>query len=1453
MSASMRDWIRPLVESELNSALTGFGRIYVPGQSVQEGSRACGPDTVTVHVKKGREVQIIEFNGRNGNPCEATVSDGTSHIRATFDQVATDLFAEMNGRDFLEIRGGVIALLDYNIVSKFKFRGSEGSNPFGRPSDILENGRIREVLGRLHALLDGDDCENEIRSQPPSPIRPREVQILADANSLSSSSSASQEAFATQIPGRVPKKPSSQAEIEVPKVGMFTHLMGLLSKKPLPEQSGSSTPNSASFIPSNTSAKAIPRKAVLTPASSDQILEMTSKLEAKANERSSQSSLSQERRAVGSKSPSVSVKISIPKDLPEPLFDDSEKENSQESLKTRIPILDGFKIETMAQTTVVEENIQTSVIDHFQNNDPFLGLKRVPRRFVRIQQSQERLLEEKDSWYKPPVDHRSSYANLPAKVRDDLVAFSGRPPTMNEPNEGGQASQVDSADSDDGEEAQYKSPACESDHLNESEEAEEEESPQSMDDEEVQVEPPRIRLEVPPPTGGSLYRSQEGQSVPTHSNIRQTTITSPSKPSNLGEERDEIHQPESDDVTSDEDIVSWPSSPEFGSMAIKRNIEVHDLPSSLANDHEDHSKLSGSNQRHSPNTTPDMRPNSRFAESRAPSPSRHRNDAQQQHPQTTRRLWPRVAVPSSSPVEEQELEYAIPYAIGDLVEESDTDAEPSETFQRRPLPPSQNEELVQVEQTPFPQLRYSGGRSIQIEHADNSLNGSKQIEDLISSDPRIPATCEAAALEQTTPGSSEATGLRKELDMRMLTVEYRNDGNQRTSHLRATINIKEEDENDNLAQHPLSAEHETSHLGCAVLPTSQDAISLDIVGHLQESRQEEHTAMVTPSRNQGSAHMTVQQSSPLLAPLTSNSGLDGGSPVMMGSGKRDNEHLGALPRNPVKRRRYATDDVARTIIEEDSPAGDSRDIVRIYRHKNLPLAREISPTIQSSSYPEAPNGKEVIPSTIPTTAKSSTPLPDPATRSADRDDVQHIPATFKEPSSTPQPTSSQNLSKLAQSKDSDHCQYPDPASPINEMDAGCASDAKVSDAILRGSFLPMDGNTAHSEVDFYEQFIHIYPGYLGSKNAFARALVNIEWIRENDLFLPWARYDDFIQILASDWLNYLDKNRGLGGKLMSGLKYYEMNFPDQPSFKSKFITGENLQDALASLDAEQVAEYRAKFREPPHKEVPVQTVKSASPHTMATTQSTSMDLDTEEQTLIRSSREASLELGSTNDSVFDSGPRLHERSISPELGSANNSSGSFNHRPKRPFFETHSQLPIAQRQAVTPEFRRSSMLEVNTSEPKSNSRILPWMTVHSSPSLHLSPRSEAKFLTRTASIRKDNGQPPSTGQRYGSSPSSQPRKGARKQSSTPPSRDLAAVSGRHSLPTSSVSSLFRPIIAKHATSAERITPKRLMQEFIARKNKNGSTPKTTPRKRFCTKPARSSPKQLEPETQGWDL
>jgi hypothetical protein len=51
------------------------------------------------------------------HPFEATVSDGTTHIRATFDHVATNVFTKMNGRNFLDTRGAVIALIDYSIVN----------------------------------------------------------------------------------------------------------------------------------------------------------------------------------------------------------------------------------------------------------------------------------------------------------------------------------------------------------------------------------------------------------------------------------------------------------------------------------------------------------------------------------------------------------------------------------------------------------------------------------------------------------------------------------------------------------------------------------------------------------------------------------------------------------------------------------------------------------------------------------------------------------------------------------------------------------------------------------------------------------------------------------------------------------------------------------------------------------------------------------------------------------------------------------------------------------------------------------------------------------------------------------------------------------------------------------------------------------------------------------------
>jgi hypothetical protein len=62
MAAAMRDWIGPLVESELKAACTSFEGKDFPGRRVEEGHVACDPDVVTVRVKKRGEVQIIEVS-----------------------------------------------------------------------------------------------------------------------------------------------------------------------------------------------------------------------------------------------------------------------------------------------------------------------------------------------------------------------------------------------------------------------------------------------------------------------------------------------------------------------------------------------------------------------------------------------------------------------------------------------------------------------------------------------------------------------------------------------------------------------------------------------------------------------------------------------------------------------------------------------------------------------------------------------------------------------------------------------------------------------------------------------------------------------------------------------------------------------------------------------------------------------------------------------------------------------------------------------------------------------------------------------------------------------------------------------------------------------------------------------------------------------------------------------
>lgn len=1364
-------------------------------------------------------------------------------------------------------------------MSNFKFRGSEGSAPFGPPSDIFRNESIRLVLGQIEELLDGNGVESDILSQPPSPIRSRETEVSARANQCTENS-ASQEAFATQVSDRGRRNQEGQADVEISKPGVIASLLGQLSKKaPHSKQNvSSSTANNAPSVPSIASANARPRKSVLGAVPPDRILEMTSKLEAKANEQSNQCSTSQRNEASDFNNQSISVKGLELEDTPVVDFDDNEKENNQDGLEGKRPATDNTKSKpTRPADFEQKETVHMSIIDQFQDGNPFQGLKRVPRRYARIQGSQQILLETKDSWYSPVATDRLPYANLPANVRDDLIVFSGGKAALNMPNRGGGVSEGNSDDSEDGRQSQHRP------RTYGSEDSEEEEGLNFAEDQDNQRKP-TIHHESPLSIVDNVHQSTTVQNSATNSNDQQELNLSPRLFDRAEKEVDE------NDNVSDEESVPWTPSPDR-SKEIKQSTESYNDHSSPNGDRERSPELSGSNRQSPTNMPP--RSSAPLLHTLYPS----KNKQRRQNLQSMRRLRSPVLIPSSSPVEEEELEFAIPYAVGDVVEENESEEEEySESFHRPPSKALHNSELVQVEQTPFPQLRQSDGKLPRPKQANSLLKESKRGDDISSSDSRIPATCEA--FPQMISGSNRAYGFGNASEIRTLTTEYLNDNFRRVSHMHTKTTVRENNEDDDLAQGQLFREYESSQLDHAASSSirSQAAISFDVTACTQEPSLEKPIAMATPPRI-STVLVAGQQSPALRTPVSYQDHFDSGSPVTAGSLKRDSDHLVGRPKNPAKRRRHAQ--IARRMIEaEETIARDPQELSRTHRHSfddKSPRAVVVRPIMSTDFRLDSPRSNQVIPGTNPAFEPTELPSPQPALQSSTSSTmggVQHVPATFEEPTSTVRPVASEDHNTPIQATGSDD--QPLPVSLMQEMDDDCPSDAEEDDAILRGSILPTTEPAIPSQTDFYEEFLQIYPGYLGSKNAFTRALVNIEWIRQEQLFLPWARYDDFIRVLASDWLDYVEKNRELGDKLMSGLKYYMENFPDEPIFRYKFITAENLQDALVSLDAEKVAAYRVKYSEPLKKEEaqPTHPLKSVSSkvevasmqrkvnpklweHSSVENGYTATALGNEESPFRCISRDASPELGPANGSLFtDSHPVAIEPMSGPGLCTSDGSFKSYNHTSRKPFFETHSQLPDRHRQAETPPSGGGNVAVLASSGRKSGgSRVLPWNNEDSLGSSIIStPTLEGKTSTPTVSVQKSRSWPSSGDGHNASSSRSQlrislgsPDPASRSKYSRPmkrvetnslgaPSRDLK-VFKRRSLPASS-SSFSRSNLPKQSLKPATLTPGRpMLQEFLARRKRNGSITQTTPGKRFCTKPVNSASKpvgQLEPETQGWD-
>ncbi|CZT11482.1 uncharacterized protein RCO7_03844 [Rhynchosporium graminicola] len=352
---------------------------------------------------------------------------------------------------------------------------------------------------------------------------------------------------------------------------------------------------------------------------------------------------------------------------------DAEKENSLEHVETQQSPPDQPVVHT------VQLQSAPLFVDLLQRNDAFEGLKRVPRQFVRISEDQQNLLERNDCWYEPQVGDRPRYANVPPKVMDDLTEFRIRQPTKPLAEvlrviHSPQDSEDDSDDKSDDDSA-YDDTA---------------EQPISDYDEES------LGASQKPVYHDNPELSSNDKPSPHSSQIQKGRI--PSSGPIIVDLRSG-----GDDDTDDEDRISWEPTPDSDDVAHHPSIDrTASQPQSI-------SEL--------PST-----PSTPFAPSWEPQVKPHARAP--------------VNIPSSSPTKEEELELAIPYAVGDIFDPEDVQEQGSANMsQELPSTAPPSSRYIQVKRTPYVKSRSFDEVSLR-----RTATGSNRTKDDGSSDPVIPAT-----------------------------------------------------------------------------------------------------------------------------------------------------------------------------------------------------------------------------------------------------------------------------------------------------------------------------------------------------------------------------------------------------------------------------------------------------------------------------------------------------------------------------------------------------------------------------------------------------------------------------------------------------------------------------------------------------------------------------------------
>ncbi|KAL2061438.1 hypothetical protein VTL71DRAFT_7711 [Oculimacula yallundae] len=662
MAGALRlPWIGTSVENELTGALGNF-KSYMSGQpELKKENRYCRPGRVEIHCSKRRQAQVTSFPGGMRNPYDAILSDGTHQIPAIFDKDAALSFTENFHRDYHSIEGGIIIINKYHLVVDaalapnrltlrvldFRLDGAEGSAVMGRPVDILTDPDFEQLVARLERLC--------------APPQESTQDQLSSSTSRDKSSQLSN-GFATQVNHGKERPVSSPVVAQESRTSIddafIAHLLG-----------AAKNPQAVVTNPADNLAQA----PVLGSVTGAKAHALKSKLDNRMNIRSSHPSTSLASSNVQDEDTLKSVDNDMKTHSPlHSCLGDDDKENSQEYVSFQ----NSSPVQPKTKTPVQLQRLPLFV-DQLQHDNAFKGLKRVPQRFVRIPKDQNTMLERNDCWYEPQVGDRPRYANIPAKVMDDLTEFMERNPTE---------------------------PQVELTRLNPGPSVSEDD-PDEESDADSEYDTPDER-----PAGGHNEQNLDASLERGHHDDMGRFSNDKSPPPGNQTARDRLasHGPkivdqekDSDNDTDDDDRVSWDATPEPDDTA-------HQL---LFN-----------------NKTPTQ---PRLMDQLPSTPS---NTTWKSQTRPHARIP--VHIPSSSPTREEEIELAVPYAVGDVVELEDVQVQTTiNASQELPSTAPPSSKYIQVKRTP-----YVKSRSFDEDLLCHTATGSRRAEDDVSSDPIIPAT-----------------------------------------------------------------------------------------------------------------------------------------------------------------------------------------------------------------------------------------------------------------------------------------------------------------------------------------------------------------------------------------------------------------------------------------------------------------------------------------------------------------------------------------------------------------------------------------------------------------------------------------------------------------------------------------------------------------------------------------